>query len=119
MGHRLLLIIAVQMPRRLAECRIGAAANHNTILLDAQRLDMGADFIGKRLPRHASSDRHHDVDHQYGVILDDRVGIHLQVRERPAFVEHTQAHLAVASDDRALPRPAIVDTSSSSSSVGM
>ena len=33
MGHPLFLVIAVQMPRWLAECRIGAAANHNTILL--------------------------------------------------------------------------------------
>ena len=102
----LCLVIAVEVPRRLRECRVGAAADDDAVLLFGHGLEMAAGFGTELLADHATGDGHHDVD-------DEGAVTHLQIGERPPLVEHAQADFA------ALPRAAIVDTSSSSSSVGM
>src|ERR1700758_2480393 len=98
----LFLIVAVQVARRLSECRVGPTANDDSVLLSGHLLDARARFFAQWLARHASSDRHHHVNHEVLVTLKRRVGIHLEIGERPALVEHTDAYFSIAFDDAGL-----------------
>ncbi len=56
----------------------------------------GRGICAKRLARHASADRHHDVDDEVTIVVDHGVGVHLQVGEGPPLVEDAEADLRVA-----------------------
>src|ERR1700739_1131827 len=103
MGDLLFLIIAVQMPRRLRERRVGAAAGDHSIPLLGHRPDDRPGFVGERIARHPPTDGHHHVHYEVAVAFYHRVGINLQKGEGPTFVEHTQAHLAVPRAGAGLP----------------
>ena len=88
----------MQVARRLRERRVRPAAQDDALFFGGHGGDDGAGFFAERLPRHAGADCHHHVDHEISVAVDDGVGVDLQVRERPPFVEHAQTHLGIARD---------------------
>jgi hypothetical protein len=90
------LVVAVQVPGRRGERRVGAAPEHDAVLLLGHGLHGGPGLGAERLARHAFADCHHDVDDEVGVPIDGGVGVHLEERERPSLVEDAQADLRIA-----------------------
>lgn len=70
MRDPLLLIVPVEVPRRLGERRVRQAANDDSILVFGHRLDEGMRFLGEGLARHPPGDGHHDVDDEGRLVVD-------------------------------------------------
>jgi hypothetical protein len=118
MGDLLCLVVTVQVLWRRGECRVGSAANDDTVLAFGHRFHKRTRFIAGSLPRHPFGHSHHHIDHQITLTLDFCVGVHLQKRKRPTLARHAEADLAVPRYPVGFRATAIVEMSRSSVSVG-
>jgi hypothetical protein len=99
----LLLIVLVQVAGRLGEGAVRPASEHHAAFLFGHGGDDRPGILWERLARHPSADGHHHVDDQVEIVVDNRVAVELQIAKRPAFIEHTDAHFGIPSDDSCFP----------------
>ena len=119
MGDLLGLIVGVQMSGRGGESGMGSATQHHPVLIIGHLLDERPGLLAERLARHASTDGHHDVDNEIAIGVDDGVAVDLKKTDRPLLVQDAKAGFTQPLNRLGLARPAMVETSNSSPSVGM
>ncbi len=94
MGDLVVLVVSVEVARWRGERRVRSTTHDNPTFIDRHLLDERSSIFAQCLTRHPRSNGHHDVDHSRRVSVDHRVAIHLEVTDRPLFVENEDADLA-------------------------
>jgi hypothetical protein len=78
-GDLFLLVVAVEVPWWLGERLVGAATEDDAPFFVGHGGDELADVFAEWLSRHASADGHHHVHDEVRVVVDDGVGVDLEV----------------------------------------
>jgi len=94
----LLLVVFVEMPRRLGEGLVGSTAYNDPVFLLRHRLHKGARLFAQRCPRHATTHCHHHVYDKAQIVVHACTAIDLCIGEgpvnRPGFTAGSAVPLA-------------------------
>ena len=75
--------LRVEVTRRLGERVVGPASKHDTVLQHGHLGDDRPGLLRKGVARHSSADRHHHVDDEVGIVVEDRIAVDLEIAEGP------------------------------------